>query len=109
MQFGPKITDASSPFEKATSHIYDDLQPTGVRKRFFRNGTVALYSFNGISLNFIQYEVRPTSFFNECFLQPTTNADGSRWLNCSSGLLWNATLYYKNMTEDEATTQTLRI
>jgi hypothetical protein len=71
--------------------------------RHFRNGTSALYKFNGFTNAFTSWTTTPTSFYEEC--QPSTvqtvNAYwpwplGTSWVNCSVGQAgWNATLTYR--------------
>lgn len=56
-QFGPKI-DASvtDEFIKATAFVYDDVFTNGTRRRFFRNGTRAIYQQNNFLTSFVRWE-----------------------------------------------------
>lgn len=43
--FGPKVNPANA-FQVATAHVYDDVFTNGTKRRFFRNGTRAIYQSN---------------------------------------------------------------
>lgn len=115
--FGPKIitsgTGASSAFLQATAHVYDDIFTNGTKRRFFRNGTRAIYQSNNFIDSFVRWEVEPTSYYESCTAKISKSgvasgsywpwASDAQWLNCSVGASgWNATIFYKTMLEENS-------
>lgn len=84
----------------------------GTRKRIFKNGTRAIYTFNGVSNVFSRWEVVPTRFYEQCFAAVTYDGEdstywpwdqGGNWVNCTVGQNgWNATFTYSTQTEAAA-------
>lgn len=123
-QFGPYVaSNSDDAYLKATSYIYEDVYANNTRRRFFRNGTRAMYKYNGYVTSFVNWEVAPTSYYETCTAKLLKGAISPTptywpwdltfsWKNCSVGAnSWNATLYqYEDLAiEDYSATPENRI
>jgi len=116
--FGPKTDGTSSAFQQATAFVYDDVFTNRTKRRFFRNGTRAIYQSNSFLDSFVRWEIEPNSYYESCTTKRSrsdvvTAANGAviywpwaldaLWLNCSVGQSgWNATIFYRTMLEENS-------
>ena len=119
--FGPRTDSTSTAFQQATAFIYEDVFTNGTKRRFFRNGTRAIYRTNNLLDTFVRWEVEPLTYFESCTPKRTRAevlaaataagiatiywpwASDALWLNCSVGQSgWNATIFYRSMLEENS-------
>lgn len=79
---------ANTSYEIACALLFEDRYNNGTIRKVFRNGTIAVFSWNGYFVVFDSYEVAPRSLFVFCDETPDeekTIYEGGWWRNCSNG------------------------
>lgn len=75
------IKDKADRIEFNTGVLFENFYPTGAMRRTYRNGTVALFQYNGLFYAFNRFEKAPSSFYVDCdtpeFAYVTRNYDAS--------------------------------